>query len=114
MGVVIDDDDDDDDDVNDTTSIFSLPAPNTLFRVLLSTDLAARGLDIVDITHIIHMDLPDNADMYVHRSGRTGRLNRSGHVISIITQEQEFVLQRIMNQLQVDITCVGRPTPSSS
>jgi Helicase conserved C-terminal domain len=108
-----DDDDDNNNDVNET-SLSTSSTPTTLFRVLLSTDLAARGLDIVDITHIIHMDLPDNADIYVHRSGRTGRLNRSGHVISIITQEQEFVLQRIMNQLQVDITCIGRPTTAIS
>ena len=111
-----DDEDDDiiDDDGNENALLSPSQAPTTLLRVLLSTDLAARGLDIVDITHIIHMDLPDNADIYVHRSGRTGRLNRPGHVISIITQEQEFVLQRIINQLQVDITCIGRPTTTST
>lgn len=76
--------------------------------ILLSTDLAARGLDVTDCTHVIHFDLPDTADTYVHRSGRTGRLGRPGQVVSIVTANQEFVLQRLTNKLQVDITCVGR------
>jgi hypothetical protein len=115
-----DDDDNYDDENNNEESTLSLSSSSssqtstTLLRVMLSTDLAARGLDIVDITHIIHMDLPDNVDGYVHRSGRTGRLNRPGQIISIITPDQEFVLQRIMNQLQVDITCIGRPRTTTS
>ena len=83
--------------------------PRRMMRVLLSTDLAARGLDVSDITHVIHFDLPANADAYVHRSGRTGRLGRGGRVVSIITPEQEFVLQRLANKLQLlDMACVGR------
>jgi superfamily II DNA/RNA helicase len=81
---------------------------NILLRILLSSDLAARGLDIVDITHVIQVDLPESADAYVHRAGRTGRFGRNGQVMSIITPEQEFVLERLTNKLQIDITCVAR------
>lgn len=77
-------------------------------RLMLSTDLAARGLDIPELTHVIHFDLPADADTYVHRAGRTGRIGNAGSVLSIITPEQEFVLKRIANKLGVfDIKRLG-------
>jgi len=78
------------------------------FRVLLTTDLAARGLDLLGITHVVHYDLPPDADTYLHRSGRAGRLGKKGQVVSILTSDQEFVLMRLSNALSVDLKCIGR------
>ncbi|GKY96917.1 hypothetical protein MPSEU_000650600 [Mayamaea pseudoterrestris] len=82
-------------------------APFTM-RILLSTDMAARGLDVVDITHVIHFDLPPDADTYTHRAGRAGRFGRQGQVISIIPSEQEFALQRQANKINLDLKCIGK------
>jgi superfamily II DNA/RNA helicase len=79
-----------------------------VMRVLLSSDLASRGVDIPDLTHVIQFDIPTSADSYLHMAGRTGRLGRSGQVLSIITPEQEFVLQRLANKLSIDIRCLAR------
>jgi superfamily II DNA/RNA helicase len=77
-------------------------------RILFSTDLAARGLDVTDISHVIHFDLPHESDTYVHRAGRAGRLGRKGSVMSLVTQDQEFVLQRLANKLSLDLKCIAR------
>jgi superfamily II DNA/RNA helicase len=94
------------------TNVFA--RPDESLRVMLTTDLAARGLDIVGITHVIHFDLPPNAETYLHRSGRTGRLGESGQVLSIITTDQEFVLQRLSNALNLETKCIGRQKRSKA
>jgi len=53
-------------------------------QMLVATDVAARGLDVTDLTHVINYNLPDDLDVYIHRSGRTGRAGKSGTAISII------------------------------
>ncbi len=53
-------------------------------QLLIATDVAARGLDVTDLTHVINFNLPDDPDVYIHRSGRTGRAHRKGISISII------------------------------
>eukprot|EP00536_Pseudo-nitzschia_multiseries_P018349 jgi/Psemu1/228634/e_gw1.2412.12.1 len=78
------------------------------FRIMITTDLAARGLDLQGVTHVLHFDLPPDADTYLHRSGRAGRLGKKGQVISILTADQEFVLNRLTNALGVEARCVGR------
>lgn len=65
------------------------------FSVLVATDVAARGLDIPSITHVINYDLPQDPEAYVHRIGRTGRAGRSGIAISFISEEQRFLLRDI-------------------
>jgi len=92
---------------NNNSSNENIQKDNKL-RILLSTDLAARGLDISNISHVINFDLPNDGDTYVHRGGRAGRLGRQGKVMSLISADQEFVLERLANKLSLDLRCVAR------
>ena len=65
------------------------------FSVLVATDVAARGLDIPSISHVINYDLPSNPEAYVHRIGRTGRAGRSGIAISLVNEEQRLYVRDI-------------------
>jgi ATP-dependent RNA helicase DeaD len=56
--------------------------------LLVATDVAARGLDIEHVTHVINYDLPNNTEIYVHRIGRTGRVGRTGRAITFVTPKQ--------------------------
>lgn len=64
-------------------------------RMLVATDVAARGLDVDDITHVINFSLPDDTEVYTHRSGRTGRAGKTGISISIIHTREKQDLHRI-------------------
>ncbi|WP_165876921.1 ATP-dependent RNA helicase SrmB [Serratia marcescens] len=64
-------------------------------NVLVATDVAARGLDILDITHVFNFDMPRTADTYLHRIGRTGRAGASGHSISLACEEYALNLPAI-------------------
>ena len=57
------------------------------FEVLVATDIAARGLDIVGVTHVINYDVPENAEDYVHRIGRTGRAHNTGDAFTLVTED---------------------------
>lgn len=72
-------------------------------KVLLSTDVAARGLDLQTLTHVFQFDPASSPDAYVHRSGRTGRMGASGTVISLITKDQEFIVKKFEKQLHIAI-----------
>jgi ATP-dependent RNA helicase RhlE len=56
-------------------------------QVLIATDIAARGLDISDVSHVINFDVPENPEDYVHRIGRTGRAQKSGDAFTLVTEE---------------------------
>ncbi len=66
-----------------------------LTQVLVATDVAARGLDIEELTHVINYELPNNPEDYVHRIGRTGRAGSKGYAISLVSKEENLSLQDI-------------------
>jgi superfamily II DNA/RNA helicase len=68
-------------------------------QVLVATDVAARGLDIDDIAHVINYDPPEEDKGYVHRVGRTGRAGRSGNAITFVLPDQQDETSRVANRL---------------
>ena len=68
-------------------------------QLLIATDVAARGIDVQGITHVINYELPDDMEVYTHRSGRTGRAGRSGISISIVTPKDIYRLRQIERML---------------
>ena len=69
-------------------------------QILVATDVAARGLDVNDLTHVINYNLPDDVEVYTHRSGRTGRANKKGVSVSIIHQKEKFKIKAIERMLK--------------
>src|SRR5215204_5852043 len=81
-------------------------------RLLIATDVAARGLDITGVTHVINYDIPNSPDIYVHRIGRTGRAGESGRAITLITPKQRRELEAIERHAKTEIeawTANGKP-----
>jgi ATP-dependent RNA helicase DeaD len=71
--------------------------------LLVATDVAARGLDIEHVTHVINYDLPNNTEIYVHRIGRTGRVGRTGRAITFVTPKQRGEIGRIEQEAKTSI-----------
>jgi len=72
-------------------------------RFLVATDVAARGIDITHLSHVILFDLPQDLESYIHRSGRTGRAGAGGIAISLVTVAQEAELKRIAHHYKIDM-----------
>lgn len=70
-------------------------------QLLLATEVAARGLDIPDLTHVFNLDLPTDADHYLHRAGRTGRGGKPGTVVSVVTERERFVIDKFAQALGI-------------
>ena len=83
---------------------------NGQLKVLVATDVAARGLDIDDISHVFNVDLPDDPEVYVHRIGRTGRAGREGVAISLITPKDRWQLRRIEEYTRFRLNKAELPT----
>jgi ATP-dependent RNA helicase RhlE len=69
-------------------------------RILIATDLIARGIDITDVTHVINFDIPDSPENYIHRIGRTGRADKNGIAITFVSEKDEPALQAIQELMQ--------------
>jgi ATP-dependent RNA helicase DeaD len=72
--------------------------------VLIATNVAARGLDIPEITHVVNFDVPQNAEEYVHRIGRTGRAGREGKAITFVGEWEFDEFQRVLDEFGDEIT----------
>ena len=62
-------------------------------KILVATDIAARGLDVLSISHVINYDMPDTTDAYTHRIGRTGRVNNTGEAFTLVTGEDKDMIK---------------------
>jgi superfamily II DNA/RNA helicase len=76
---------------------------NGKIKMLVATDVAARGLDIQGVTHVVHVDFPKDIDQYIHRSGRTGRMGADGTVISLVTEREERELKVFARKLNIQV-----------
>ncbi len=65
------------------------------YRIMVATDIAARGIDCTRVTHVVNFDVPDTAENYTHRIGRTGRADRSGRAMTLVTPEDEVQVRAI-------------------
>jgi len=69
------------------------------FKILVATDIAARGIDVLNISHVINYDVPDTAETYTHRTGRTGRASRSGQALTFADQDDDKMVSFIERRL---------------
>jgi ATP-dependent RNA helicase RhlE len=73
------------------------------FQILVATDIAARGIDVSQISHVINYDIPDTTEAYIHRIGRTGRAAKSGDAFTMVTPEDGATVRAIEKVLQSSI-----------
>lgn len=79
-------------------------------RFLVATDVAARGLDIPELSHVVQYEPPDDIENYIHRAGRTGRAGASGTAISLVNSGERFALEKIAKTYEIEMQ--ERPIPS--
>jgi len=78
--------------------------------ILVATDVAARGLDVDSLTHVVHFSLPDDPEVFVHRSGRTGRAGKDGISMALIKPEESRKLKQIKSETKIEIEEKKIPT----
>lgn len=81
-------------------------------QLLVATDVAARGLDVDDLTHVINYNLPDDTEVYTHRSGRTGRAGKKGISISLINVREQHSLKQVERLVKKPFKAIKIPTGS--
>jgi ATP-dependent RNA helicase RhlE len=79
------------------------------YRILVATDIAARGIDVTHIELVVNYDLPEDVENYVHRVGRTGRAGSKGHAISFATPDQSGDVKRIEQLIRMQLSIVEHP-----
>lgn len=82
---------------------------NGQYRILVATDIAARGIDVKDISLVINYDLPDNPEDYVHRIGRTGRAGSNGNAITFVEPERKSEVRRIERLIRKELSLISHP-----
>ncbi|MDR0508897.1 MAG: DEAD/DEAH box helicase [Candidatus Methanoplasma sp.] len=80
-------------------------------QILIATDVAARGLDVDDISYVINYDMPDDVETYIHRIGRTGRAGKEGVAISFVTSEEEHLIREF--ELRTEMNIEKREVPEA-
>lgn len=80
------------------------------YRILVATDIAARGIDVTGISLVINYDLPDNSEDYVHRIGRTGRAGLTGKAVSFATHQERAQIKQIERLIKKTLPIIGLPT----
>ena len=76
-------------------------------RILIATDLIARGIDVTDVSHVINFDIPESTENYIHRIGRTGRADKNGIAITFITEKDQGMLDSIEALTQKEIPLIA-------
>lgn len=82
---------------------------NGTYRVLIATDIIARGLDVAEVSHVINFDLPEIVENYIHRIGRTGRADRKGVALTFVTESDEEVLDSIQTLMNYEVPVLENP-----
>jgi ATP-dependent RNA helicase DeaD len=83
------------------------------FNILVSTDVAARGIDVPDISTVVHVDPPRNSDSYIHRSGRTGRAGQTGTSVLLVAGPESRKVTRMLQVARIDVSWQPVPKPEN-
>ncbi len=96
----------------DIRSIVTSKFRSGKIKFLIATDVVARGLDFSNVSHVFIYQLPTDPDIYVHRSGRTGRYDKTGVVISLVMHRELHLLKIILRQIKQEVEWIGQPPPN--
>ncbi len=93
----------------DMRTIITAKFRSARVRFLVATDVASRGLDFSGVTHVFIYHLGDDPDLYVHRSGRTGRFDKAGMVVTLVTDREMGTLKEVLQKIQKEAIWIGEP-----
>jgi ATP-dependent RNA helicase RhlE len=82
---------------------------NGTFRLLIATDIIARGLDVAEVTHVLNFDMPEQPESYIHRIGRTGRLDKKGNAVSFVAPAEEAQLEDVEELMHYKVPVTPLP-----